>query len=679
MKKLSLLFLLLAWMLTASAGDGHFWLKLQNKSVKMDEAVSHFGEWLSLPSGSTFELLKDETDELGIRHLRYRQFVDGVEVQASMVLVHGRDGMVTSANGVVMEGSERLASSRRVSTTQNDQQKLYLVKTSDGYRYATLQYDFLTNSDAYVDYETGEVLKSLPHRFDAEKTIQGRSLYSGTVPLFVTELADGQRITTDSIRHIYSVDATNAPFIDLEEYFLYKDEQGDDVYDRLKYINDYCPPFSTKSDFLSMSQLVQVTLDKVTPQSDPFAEVYLVLKDSILNIAATSSRVFVSALPLQFDIDTSGGMAAFLNKRHFSIETWLYQYNGDDILLDCAELAPQPLGQNSWKAEKTEGHLSVVAAANPVVDIHWGMQQTYDWYKNTFGRDSYDGKGGPINNIFFAPDSNNKFIGMASTGQTNAFAEYNKKFNCWVMEYGIGDGITIRPVVALDIMAHEFTHLVTMSTAALEYIGESGALNESFSDIFGITIKKAVKGSKAKDNWLIGDDVMINAPCIRDMSHKLMGLYTTMPPNYYKGDDWDDAADVHINSGVQNYWFYLVCEDDMDIDSAIKIVYRNLTQYLTPTSNYIDARKGSLQAAADLFGGPDDPWGASPEYYSVKKAWKTVGVLDNVSPTDIKSVTHTTESTGIDNYWYNLQGQRIEGKPSKTGVYIHHGRKVVIK
>ena len=59
----------------AATNDGHVWLKLQSSNVRMDEAVNHFGEWINLPAESTFELLSDETDQIGMRHLRYRQYV----------------------------------------------------------------------------------------------------------------------------------------------------------------------------------------------------------------------------------------------------------------------------------------------------------------------------------------------------------------------------------------------------------------------------------------------------------------------------------------------------------------------------------------------------------------------------------------------------------------------------
>ena len=110
--------------------------------------------------------------------------------------------------------------------------------------------------------------------------------------------------------------------------------------------------------------------------------------------------------------------------------------------------------------------------------------------------------------------------------------------------------------------------------------------------------------------------------------------------------------------------------------TASKIAYRTLTQYLTPTSNFYDARKATLQATVDIYG-YDDTFFYNPEYDAVESAWNEVGVFDEEESTGINAVTRMVNNNETDN-WYNLQGQRID-KPSKTGVYIHNEKKVVIK
>ena len=126
------------------------------------------------------------------------------------------------------------------------------------------------------------------------------------------------------------------------------------------------------------------------------------------------------------------------------------------------------------------------------------------------------------------------------------------------------------PVVELSVMAHEYTHIITDMTAKLEYQGESGALNESFSDIMGISVKKHVKEGA---NWLIAEGVVLNYKQepysnMRDMANPKNSLDGKDPnPDTYEGEHWvvpetdeDDNGGVHTNSGVQNKWYYLLTD-----------------------------------------------------------------------------------------------------------------------
>ena len=121
-------------------------------------------------------------------------------------------------------------------------------------------------------------------------------------------------------------------------------------------------------------------------------------------------------------------------------------------------------------------------------------------------------------------------------------------------------------------------------------------------------------------------------------------------PDTYVGDMWyagsDDSGGVHTNSGVQNFWFYLLCKggsgvNDHDVnysvqsigmDAAVKIAYRNLTEYLSYNSDYLDSRIGSLLATADLYGKN------SAIYQEVDKAWDAVGVIDEPIITSLEAL-----------------------------------------
>lgn len=282
-----------------------------------------------------------------------------------------------------------------------------------------------------------------------------------------------------------------------------------------------------------------------------------------------------------------------------------------------------------------------VDSLKPAVQVHWGMGMTYDYYMQRHQRDSYDGNGGDIYNIYnpeFLDDQGMAFnaaavgYGMMIYGRGGSYPDY---------------GIDYHPLVALDIAAHEFTHLVTdqSSGGGLEYQGESGALNESFSDIFGVSVDFYADSTQA--NWLIGEEIDKNGSFIRSMSDPSTTLLSSSErqPDTYKGRYWAstsssyDNGGVHVNSGVQNYWYYLLCEGDsgtndnrtaynvtgIGMRDAERIAYRNVMQYLPYRAQFVDAYAGSLNAARDLFGEN------SQQYRSVIEAWKAVGI-DSTMP-----------------------------------------------
>jgi len=248
------------------------------------------------------------------------------------------------------------------------------------------------------------------------------------------------------------------------------------------------------------------------------------------------------------------------------------------------------------------------------VDAHWGAEKTYDYYYQKHNRNSIDNKGF-------------KLINMVHYGNAfgNAYWDGNR------MVFGDGDGVnTKNPLVSLDIIGHEITHGLTSNTAKLVSQNESGALNESFSDIFGATIDWYARPDKA--NWKVGDEI---SPIFRSLEDPSSMKH----PDTYQGDYWiplngSDYGGIHSNNGVQNYWYYLLVQGGsgtndlgktfsvkgIGIDKAAAIVYRNLTVYMTSLSNFQDARFYSIQAAIDLYGS------CSGEVESVTNAWYAVGV-----------------------------------------------------
>jgi gliding motility-associated-like protein len=250
-------------------------------------------------------------------------------------------------------------------------------------------------------------------------------------------------------------------------------------------------------------------------------------------------------------------------------------------------------------------------------DAHYGAEMTYDYFKQNFNRNSFDDKGAKIRSYVHY---RNNYV--------NAF------WNGSVMTYGDGNGSTITPLTTVDICGHEIAHAVTSYSARLIYRNESGALNESFSDIFGNAVEYFADSNEF--SWRMGEDIMASANGIRNMANPK----THRDPSTYKGQYWysgkGDNGGVHTNSGVQNFWFYLLTNgatgtndngdsytiDSLGINKAEQIAYRNLTVYLTASSDYDEARYYAIQSAADLYGQ------CSKEVHETTNAWYAVGVGD---------------------------------------------------
>ncbi|MHB8858346.1 MAG: M4 family metallopeptidase [Thermoleophilia bacterium] len=232
---------------------------------------------------------------------------------------------------------------------------------------------------------------------------------------------------------------------------------------------------------------------------------------------------------------------------------------------------------------------------------HNNAGHTYDYYFNTFGRDSINGSGMTI---------------VSSVHYSNS---YNNAFwNGQQMVYGDGDGNVFSPLgSALDVVGHELTHGVTQYTADLVYADQPGALNESYSDVLGELVEKSGEGSL---DWLMGEDVYTpHAPgdALRSLSNpQAYGQPANMSGYVYTSSD---NGGVHTNSGIPNKAAYNIATA-IGADKMGRIWYRALTLYLNADSQFSDARDASVQAAADLYGNP------SAEVTAVQNGFSAVGI-----------------------------------------------------
>ena len=245
------------------------------------------------------------------------------------------------------------------------------------------------------------------------------------------------------------------------------------------------------------------------------------------------------------------------------------------------------------------------------VDAHANAQKTYDYYLKTFDRNSVD-------------DNGQQLLSRVHVGENWNNASWNGRY----MSYGDGDGILFNNLAGgLDVAAHEMTHGVIQHSADLIYRNESGALNESFADIFGAMVDR--------DDWIIGDNIMANGTIgLRSMEDPAVLIESRTQAPY--PDHWSkrylgtlDSGGVHINSSINNKAAYLVSEggehygvkvEGVGRDMTEQIYYRALTLYLTRSSDFTMMREAAIQAASDLYGYD------SAAVKAVKQAYNAVGV-----------------------------------------------------
>ncbi len=282
---------------------------------------------------------------------------------------------------------------------------------------------------------------------------------------------------------------------------------------------------------------------------------------------------------------------------------------------------------------------------NLEVSAHYNGGEAYEYFRTKFNRNSINGSGGNIISIINVTDENDNSM-------DNAF------WNGAAMFYGNGN-VAFTPLAkGLDVAGHEMSHGVIQNTANLEYVGQSGALNESYADVFGAMIDR--------EDWQMGEDVSNHAffpsGTMRDLSNpnnggnqlgdpgwqpKHMNEYQNLP-NTPEGDN----GGVHVNSGIPNKAFFNLATA-IGKDKAEQIYYKALTDYLVKSSQFVDMRNAVEKAATDLHGAN------STEVTAVRNAFAAVGIgagagedyEDDIDVNGGDDFIIATDETQSDLYW----------------------------
>ena len=271
------------------------------------------------------------------------------------------------------------------------------------------------------------------------------------------------------------------------------------------------------------------------------------------------------------------------------------------------------------------------------VDAHFFAERTLSYFRSTFGRNGID-------------NNNNSLKWTFMVSRTHYGSNYNNAF--WdgsSMTYGDGDGTTYRPFDAVDVVGHEMIHGITERTSNLTYSNESGAANESFSDIFG-TVVEFYTGTRTgynnvsypPDYWMGEDLYYSNNP-----SNPTRGIRNMQDP-HIEGDPChyserytgtSDNGGVHINSGIMNKVWYLLTNGGTNhadttgtsvtgigMTASAAIAYDADTKYCTASDTYAKVANAWVNAARGRYGA------GSTQAVQSYNAWKACGVTPTQLP-----------------------------------------------
>jgi bacillolysin len=503
-----------------------------------------------------FEVKNIDNDEVGQAHVRMQQKFNGIPVWGSEVIVHEKQGRIELMNGNYFPTPS-------------------LAKTTPTVLQETAQ------NTVKMDLETKGSFKILDE--NSKKYIGGEQFRSELVIFHVEDKTYGEKLAwhvtsySDMLhRHEYFVDAENGTV--LNSY-----GSSCNLVGHLHLDGEKPAKNEAETAILPKNNENGIARNVATEGGNETENLELSLADG--KAVATSADLFNLTRSINtyqvatkyYLIDASRTMfnlanSTMPNKPVGVIQTFDYKNTDDGPAYYITSTT------NTWADKKG-------------VSAHYNAGKTFEYYTTTHGRNSINGLGGNIES----------FINVTDGGAQMDNAYWNGE----AMFYGNGKTVFSSLPKALDVAGHEISHGVVQNTANLRYQGESGAMNESFADIFGAMIDR--------DDWQMGEDIVVDkvtfpTGALRDLSNPNNGGTSFRNPSYqpnnysarYTGTE--DEGGVHLNSGITNYAFYLFANNAaVGKDKAEKVYYRALSKYLVASSKFIDLRAAVEQSSKDLY------------------------------------------------------------------------------
>lgn len=551
-----------------------------NANIALSESKALLKEALQLNQQHELVEMRSETDVFGTQHIRYKQLYNGIEVAYHSYAVHAKNGVITSINGnyAPIEINTQLAALKSPAA---------IFKMGNFHADLPAEFQDITPKHKLVVLPKAN---SLSHEDRYAYAFPVISMSDKTFEKVYLDAITGETLRKESLLMHHQ----NKTVVFTEEQMAYVES-------------------------IQQQQLKQ-------KQFSPF-----IFTQGNAETRYSGTR----AIDTQ---DTAEGFTLQDTSRHLSTLNFQNDYLMVVITLmfgepeDVIALAEEYIDQdNQWTAEEY-----AATKDDGALEAHWAFSEVYDFFKEQYDRDGFDNEDSPVASFIHTT-----FFGSAANAAWLSLSDLDEDLKGGFMFIGDGHPGQMDILASLDVIGHEYSHGVTNAASGLVYERESGALNEGFADIWSSTIE--AKKAPEKQRWMLGEDFMLTQPAgMRSLENpKLFGQ-----PDTYMGIRWADASDdcipssgndncgVHTNSGVLNYWYYLLSEGGsgtndngyayevpgITIEKAADLVYAVQLNYVQYQSKFADVRDYTIQEAQQMFGEN------SPEVTSVEKAWCAVGV-----------------------------------------------------
>lgn len=521
-------------------------LKLNHQSLLNDNKDA-FG----LTPNDVMKIDKEQTDELGGKHLRLKQYYKGVKVEdADYVLHYDRKGNLTHSNGQL--GEEIDNNTNVIPSISESEALAKSVAALDGLKPIWLE-------------------PTWEQRIKREKE-DSSATYKPKGKLLLV-LSDNRKY---NLAYVFDIETINPS----GDWKVYIDARNRQIIKKLSNIQQCTPVAIT---FTSLYNGVQGVLGR-----------------------------------------RAGWFSSWRG-----LETCNNEVNAETVHTDGSAVVNN---SDSWGTYQQQ-----------FTSAHWAVDQSWNYFKDKFNRSGWDGN---HKKVLTKVEPNN-------FGNIAFYSPANQTLNIF------------KDIMSLDITGHEYTHGLTHHTSMLGGTGESGALNESFSDIFGVLINRYATGNI---NWSIGTEIpwgAVGFTVIRDLANPTNSCCAPVQnasASIFGGANWFNTADIsdandrggiHHNNGVQNRWFNLLSVggfqnntsvQGIGIDKAAGISYHNLTTQLTSNSNFQAAANGATAAAEALYGCN------SFELEQTRLAWQAVGVNPPQPQLNLFGQTNICSESYFDTY-----------------------------